>query len=62
MVKYKEYALYRGEDLLCVGTIKEIAKKLNILPDTVKYYGTNAYKRKLSKRNVRNARELVSLD
>ena len=59
----KEYALYKGEELLCLGTAKEIAKELHILPETVKFYGTNTYQRRLEKRkNVRNARVLVELD
>ncbi|NFA60077.1 hypothetical protein EXM63_02455 [Clostridium botulinum] len=58
----KEYALYKGEELLFIGTIKEIAEKFNVQQSTIKYYFTNAYKRKLYKRKVKNARELVALD
>ncbi|WP_291563676.1 MULTISPECIES: hypothetical protein [unclassified Clostridium] len=58
----KEYALYKGEEILCIGTAKEIAKKLDVLPETIMFYGTNTYKRRLAKRkNVRNARILVIL-
>ena len=56
------YALYKGEQILSTGTIYEIAKDLGVEVRTIKYYGTNAYKRKLENRNVRNARELVNLD
>lgn len=57
------YALYKGEQLLSTGTIYEIAKELNVEVKTIKYYGTNSYKRKLEKRTrTRNARELVKLD
>nr|UVX42521.1 MAG: protein of unknown function (DUF658) [Bacteriophage sp.] len=56
------YALYKGEKMISTGTIYEIAKELGVEVRTIKYYGTNAYKRKLEKRNVRNARELVNLD
>ena len=59
----KEYALYKGEEILSIGTIKEIATELNVLPETVKYYETNAYKNKLSKRKKsKNTRILVCLD
>ena len=44
------YALYKGEQMLSTGTIYEIAKELNVKVRTIKYYGTNAYKRKLEKR------------
>lgn len=57
------YALYKGEQMLSTGTIYEIAKELSVEVKTIKYYGTNAYKRKLEKRTrTRNARELIELD
>lgn len=56
------FALYKGEEMLSTGTVYEIAKDLGVEVRTIKYYGINAYKRKLEKRNVRNARELVKLD
>ena len=56
------YALYKGEQMLSTGTIYEIANEVGVEVRKIKYYGTNAYKRKLEKRNVRNARELVKLD
>lgn len=55
------YALYKGEQMLSTGTIYEIAKELSVEVKTIKYYGTNAYKRKLEKR-TRNAIELIELD
>lgn len=58
----KEYALYKGEEILSIGTIYQISMDLGIKIKTVQYYGTNAYKRKLKKRKVKNARELVELD
>ena len=61
--KLKEYALYKGEEMLCLGTIKEIAKELNVLPETIKYYSTNAYRNKVSKRKKsKSIRELILLD
>ena len=45
-----EYAVYKGENLIAMGTANECAKVMGVKPDTVKYYVTNAYKRKLAKR------------
>lgn len=57
------FALYKGEQMLSTGTIYEIAQELNVEVKTIKYYGTNSYKRKLEKRTrARNAIELVKLD
>lgn len=58
----KEYALYRGEEILSIGTVYEIAKDLGIKVDTVKYYGCNAYKRKIEKRKSKIFRELIELE
>ncbi len=50
----KEYALYEGEEILAIGTVKEIADKLKISPDTVKFYGYAAYaKRRVNKDTMR---------
>ena len=63
MVNKKEYALYKGEVLLSIGTIEEIAKDVKTAVKNVKYYNTNAYKRKLAKRKRGiNHRVLVELE
>lgn len=54
----KEYAVYKGEEILAMGTIKEIAKELKIKPESVKYYGTGVY----TVRTSEKARRLVCLD
>lgn len=46
----KEYVVYKGESLLCIGTIQECADYMGVLPATVRYYTTPAYQRKLTKR------------
>lgn len=58
----KQYALYKGEELLRIGTINEIAKAENVQTDTIRFYATPTYKnrRKLSK--DKNYREVVCLD
>lgn len=60
----KEYALYKGETILALGTANEIAKKMGIKKETVWYYGTPRYKRKLKERGSlnKNVRMLVPLD
>ncbi|WP_283699120.1 hypothetical protein [Clostridium perfringens] len=46
-----------------MGTIFQIAQDLNVQVRTVKYYGTDAYKRKLAKRKKsNNSKKLVNLD
>lgn len=61
----KIYALYRGDECLSIGTIREIAKNLNIKENTVRYYSAPAYRRKVEKRKngkYKNQRILVELE
>ena len=53
----KEYALYKGEECLAIGTIKEIAKKMNVKEKTIYFYTMPTYKRRC--RKSKNRRELV---
>lgn len=48
-----EYALFKGENILAIGTRKEIAKKLNISKDTVDSYGSPKHLQRAKSDNVR---------
>lgn len=60
----REYALYKGDEILSIGTIPEIAKELGVKRDTVAYYKTQAYQNRLKRRNALNGnvRILIPLD
>lgn len=45
-----EVAVYQGDDLLCMGTINECAKKLGVLPGTIYFYLMPSYQRRIAKR------------
>lgn len=64
MKQKKEYALYKGETLLSIGTVEEIAEDMNASHLTVRHYKTPAYKLRLKNRKsgALNVRELVELD
>lgn len=40
------YALYRGDDLLGIGTAKELAEAQGVKPETIKFYATPVYQRR----------------
>lgn len=44
--KKKVYALYKGDTNLCDGTIKEIAEKMNLSVETIRFYKSNTYKKR----------------
>jgi len=54
-----EYAVYKGDEFICVGTIKECARYMDVLPETVRYYTTPAYQRRLAKR--KNAQNYITV-
>ncbi len=60
----KEYALYKGENILALGTIDEIAKKMGVKKETIACYKTPSYKSRIRKRDANggNARILICLD
>lgn len=57
----KEYALYKGDECLAIGTIKEIAEKMDVKYRTIKFYTTPSYKRRCKRRKAKNFREMVKL-
>lgn len=56
-MRTKEYALYKGEELLAIGTKREIAEQLGVSASTIGYYGTPVYARRTSE----NGRRLVEI-
>lgn len=57
-MKVKEYALYKGDELLAMGTKRKIAEQLGVSPSTVSYYGTPVYARRTSDSRGRRLVEL----
>lgn len=57
-----EYAMYKGEECLAIGTSNEICKQMNIKMQTFQYYRTNAYKDRINNRVSRNARIIIKLE
>lgn len=56
----KEYALYKGEECLAIGTIKEIADKMKVKKRTIIFYRTPTYQKRV--KASKNRRELITLD
>lgn len=58
--KKQEYALYKGDEFIDLGTIPEIAKREGVKPKTIYYYKTPAYKKKF--RDDKNRKVLIKLE
>lgn len=54
----KEYALYKGEELIAMGTKREIAEQLGVSASTIGYYGTPVYARRTSDSKGRRLYEI----
>ena len=57
-MQMKEYALYKGDELLAMGTKREIAEKLGVSVNTITFYGAPSYAKRT---NEKNGRRLVEL-
>jgi len=47
MAKKSIYALYRGDEFIDLGTLEELEKRLNINKNTIYFYSTPAYKKRI---------------
>ena len=55
-----EYAMYKGDEFLCIGTKEEICKQMNITPKTFGFYRTNHYKNRPTRNG--NRRMIYRID
>lgn len=58
----KEYALYKGDEILQIGTIQEIAKEQKVKEKTVEFYKTKSYEKRIQNRKNKNARILIEIE
>ena len=57
-MQVKEFALYKGEEIIAMGTKREIAEQLGISVRSVDHYGTPAYAKRTSEEHGRRFVEL----
>lgn len=64
MTKLRDYALYRGDKLITVGTAVELAEELGVQPKTIQFLSTPAYQRRMdaAKRPRGNRKYTVKLE
>ncbi|MGQ7595155.1 hypothetical protein ACTGVC_01300 [Streptococcus suis] len=54
----KEYALYKGDELLAMGTAKELAERFGVKVSTIHFYKSPAY---IKRTNDTKARRLIEI-
>lgn len=45
-----EYAMYKGDDLIIIGTKEECAEELGVKPDTISFYCAPSYHKRVERR------------
>lgn len=53
-MKEKLFALYKGEEFIDIGTAKELAKKMNVKSETIRFLSTPAKLRRIERRKNKN--------
>lgn len=56
------YAMYKGDNLLTIGTAKEICKEMNISYKTFQFYRTSHYKNIVENSRLKNRRVIIRID
>lgn len=56
-----EYAVYKGEELIAMGTNHELAKKFNVSIKTVRFWNSPANKRRLASRRKGNSQGKLAI-
>ena len=49
----REYAVYKGDELLVIGTLEECAEALKVKPATILFYQSGVYQRRGKNSNKR---------
>jgi hypothetical protein len=57
----REVAVYRGDEVLALGTIRECAEKLGVLPGTIYFYLMPSYHRRIAKRRKSDPNKCISV-
>lgn len=50
--KENEYALYKGDEFVAIGTAKQLAERMNVQIGTIKFWSSPTYHRRIIKHNV----------
>ncbi len=61
-MRKKEYALYKGNECLGIGTIKELAQKFNVKEKTISFYSSPAYLKRREKSRLNNYKVAVKIE
>jgi hypothetical protein len=61
-MKKQDIAVYKGDDLLCFGSVVECANWLGINKSTMYFYMSSSYKNRIIERNWKNPIEVIKIE
>ena len=61
-MKVAEYAIYKGDEFLDLGTAQYLSEKFNIKTDTIYFMAAPSYKKRLKSRRYANALVVIRID
>lgn len=56
-----EYAVYKGEEIIAMGTRREIAEKLGVKITTVRFWSTPANRKRIANRKGGNSQGKLAI-
>lgn len=56
------YALYKGDEIITIGTKKDLAIYLNVKESTIEYYSTSWYYNKIKYNNLKNRMYCIKIE
>ena len=51
-MKPKTYAIYKGDTFVDLGTVAYLSKKYGISEETIRFYASPVYRRRLEAKNI----------
>ena len=61
-MKPLDYAVYKGDEFICLGTAKECAEHMGIKVASLHFYLRPAYKRRIEARDAKNAIIVIKIE
>ncbi|MFY0760213.1 hypothetical protein AB1K32_15185 [Metabacillus dongyingensis] len=57
-----DLAVYKGDEFICLGTARECAEYMGIKVDSVRFYLSPVYKRRIEARDAKNAIIVIKIE
>lgn len=49
---HREYAIYKGDEFIMIGTARECAERIGVKPDSIRFYSSPVYRRRMRENGI----------